>query len=253
MAIQPVALVTGAGAGIGLAIAASLATRFKVIVTDLDEYAARSAADVIRSNGGQAEGIQLDVCSSTDIDAVIQQCERVDVLVNNAGIQYVSRLEDFPVGRWQMVLNVLLVGPAMLTRAAMPRMKQQNYGRIVNIGSIHSLVASPYKSAYVAAKHGLLGFSKAVALEVAEHDITINTICPAYVKTALVAQQIAAQAHEHQISEQAVIDNIMLAPMPKKQFIGMDEITASVDFLISPAGKNITGQTIVLDGGWTAR
>ena len=253
MTTQPVAVITGAGGGIGLAVATSLASRYRVIVTDLDAQAATAAAESIRAGGGHAEAIALDVCSSTDIDAVIGRCERVDVLVNNAGIQYVSRLEDFPVGRWQLVMNVLLMGPAMLTRAALPIMKQQNYGRIVNIGSIHSLVASPYKSAYVAAKHGLLGFSKVIALETAEYDITINTICPSYVKTALVEQQITAQAQEHQISAQQVIDNIMLAPMPKKQFIGMDEITATVDYLISPAARNVTGQTIVLDGGWTAR
>jgi len=132
-------------------------------------------------------------------------------------------------------------------------MKSRGFGRIVNIGSIHALVASPYKSAYVAAKHGLLGFSKVVALETAEFNITINTICPSYVKTPLVENQIRQQAQEHGISEADVINNIMLEPMPKKAFIEMSELRASVNFLISDAARNMTGQTLVLDGGWTIR
>ena len=131
-------------------------------------------------------------------------------------------------------------------------MKAQNFGRIINIGSIHSLIASPFKSAYVAAKHGLIGFSKTVALETAKSDITVNTICPAYVKTPLVQQQITHQAKQHHISEEEVIDKIMLAPMPKKSFIETDEITGTIAYLLSPAARNITAQAIVLDGGWTA-
>ncbi len=178
---------------------------------------------------------------------------RIDILVNNAGVQHVAALEDFPVDRWKLLTEVLLVGPAMLTRAVLPIMRRQNYGRIVNIGSIHSLVASVHKSAYVAAKHGLLGFSKVVALETANQDITINTICPSYVKTPLVDRQIASQAREHGIEEDEVINKIMLEPMPKKSFIAMDELLGAVDYLTGTAARNMTGQQIVLDGGWTAR
>ncbi|HKT42552.1 MAG TPA: SDR family oxidoreductase, partial [Rhodanobacteraceae bacterium] len=177
----------------------------------------------------------------------------IDVLVNNAGLQFVSRLEEFPTEKWALLVDVMLTGVARLTRALLPGMRERNFGRIVNTGSVHSLVASPFKSAYVAAKHGLLGFSKVMALETADADITINTICPAYVKTPLVEKQIAAQARTHGISEDQVVNEIMLKPMPKKAFIGIDEIAGIVAFLIAPPARNITGQTIVVDGGWTAQ
>ena len=190
------------------------------------------------------------------INASITRCAeryQIDVLVNNAGIQHVARLEDFPPQKWQQLINVMLTGPAMLSRAMLPGMRERNFGRIINIGSIHALVASPFKSAYVAAKHGLLGFSKVVALENADINFTINTVCPAYVKTPLVEQQIAAQAKEHNLTEQQVIEQIMLAPMPQKAFIGVDEIASTAAFLCEPAARQNTAQTLVLDGGWTAR
>jgi len=140
-----------------------------------------------------------------------------------------------------------------MTRAVLPGMRAQGFGRIINIGSIHSLVASPYKSAYVAAKHASLGFSKAVALETADVDITVNTICPAYIRTPLVDAQIKDQAHIRQISEEEVIQRIMLQPMPKKAFITFEEIAAAVEYLMSPLSRNVTGQTITIDGGWTAQ
>ena len=147
----------------------------------------------------------------------------------------------------------MLVAPAMLTQAVLPSMRANNYGRIINVGSIHSLVASPFKSAYVAAKHGLLGFSKTLALETGDCNITINTLCPSYVETPMVKKQITSQAREHGISEQDVIEKIMLEPMPKKAFIGTDELAETANFLIQNTARNITGQTLVLDGGWTAR
>ncbi len=248
------ALITGAASGIGLALAEGLAdTGVEVIVSDLDEQAADRVARDIVARGGKARAMKLDVSSQADIDTVSERAGSVDILVNNAGIQQVAKLEAFPPDRWRLLNEILLVGPAMLTRALLPGMKGRGFGRIVNIGSIHALVASPYKSAYVAAKHGLLGFSKVVALETADFDITINTICPSYVKTPLVEKQIAQQASEHGISEDEVINNIMLEPMPKKAFIAMDELVGSINFLISPAAKNMTGQTLVLDGGWTAK
>lgn len=147
----------------------------------------------------------------------------------------------------------MLVAPAMLTQALLPGMRARNYGRIINVGSIHSVVASPYKSAYVAAKHGLLGFAKTIALETGEHNITINTLCPAYVKTPLVEAQITKQAIENGISEEDVVNKIMLEPMPKKAFIEISELAQTAHFLMSDGAKNITGQTLILDGGWTAR
>ena len=147
----------------------------------------------------------------------------------------------------------MLKGPFLLTQAVLPRMRAVGFGRVVHIGSIHSLVASPFKSAYVAAKHGLLGLSKVAALETADADITVNTICPSYIRTPLVESQIAAQARAHGISEQEVIDKIMLAPMPKGKFITVEEVAAAIEFLAGPLARNINGQTLVIDGGWTAR
>lgn len=247
------ALVTGAGSGIGRAIALHLAEAgMEVAVTDLDLAAAESVCATIAAQGGRARAYKLDVSKQEDIDRVCAEV-RANILINNAGIQHVAKLENFPADKWRLLNDILLVGPAMLTRGLLPQMKRTGFGRIVNIGSIHALVASPYKSAYVAAKHGLIGFAKTVALETGEQDITINTICPSYVKTPLVEKQIAQQAAEHNISEDEVINNIMLEPMPKKAFIELSELCASVDFLLSPAARNMTGQTLVLDGGWTAR
>lgn len=248
------ALVTGAASGIGLALAESLAkTGLHVIVSDLDVDAAASASRTLTEQGYSAESYRLDVSSQDNIDEVAEKFPQVDVLINNAGIQYVAKLEAFPPEKWRLLTEILLVGPAMLTRAVLPGMKNRDFGRIINIGSIHSLVASPFKSAYVAAKHGLTGFSKVIALETAGYGITVNTICPSYVKTPLVEKQVAQQAQEHGISEEEVINNIMLEPMPKKAFIEMGELAATVNFLLSDGAKNITGQNIVLDGGWTVK
>ncbi|MDE2271665.1 MAG: 3-hydroxybutyrate dehydrogenase [Xanthomonadaceae bacterium] len=248
-------LITGAGSGIGAGIATELAkTGHRIIVTDLDPAAAAQTAEVIRETGGKADALALDVTSDASVAALLEAlpCD-INVLVNNAGLQFVSRLEEFPIEKWSLLVDVMLTGVARLTRAILPGMRGRSFGRIINTGSVHSLVASPFKSAYVAAKHGLLGFSKVMALETADVDITINTICPAYVKTPLVEKQIEAQARTHGISEDQVVNEIMLRPMPKRAFIGIDEIAGIVAFLISPPARNITGQTIVVDGGWTAQ
>jgi 3-hydroxybutyrate dehydrogenase len=252
------AVITGAASGIGLAIAENLARQgHQVWLTDANEEAVQQAAEKLREQQLEVYAQKLDVTSDEQISAAIseasQQTGSVDILINNAGIQHVSKLEDFPIDRWRLLTDILLVGPAMLTREVLPLMRQNNYGRIINIGSIHSLIASPHKSAYVAAKHGLLGFSKTIALETASQNITINTICPSYVKTPLVEMQIASQAKEHGISEQDVINKIMLEPMPKKSFIDMDELVGAVSYLMDDVSRNMTGQQLVLDGGWTVR
>lgn len=252
--------ITGGASGIGYGIAELMVKQgHHVIVADINEKAAQSAADKLSQYEGTASAIAVDVCNAEQVAALPQALAQslgvhtVDVLINNAGIQHVSRIEDFPAEKWQQLINIMLVGPALLTQTFLPAMREQNFGRIINVGSIHSVVASPFKSAYVAAKHGLLGFAKTIALETGDCDVTINTLCPAYVKTPLVEQQIAAQAKENNLTEEDVITKIMLEPMPKKQFISVEELADTAAFLMSPSARNITGQTLILDGGWTAR
>lgn len=247
-------LITGGSGGIGFAVAQAYAAQGdEVILADINLTVAEQKAAELVATGAKASALLLDLTCLDSIEQAAKAAGQVDVLVNNAGIQHVARLEEFPEHKWQQLLQVMLTGPAMLSKALLPGMRSRGFGRIVNIGSIHALVASPFKSAYVAAKHGLLGFSKVVALENADFNFTINTVCPAYVRTPLVESQIAAQCKEHNLSEQQVIEQIMLAPMPQKAFIGVDEIAATALFLCQPPARHITAQTLVLDGGWTAR
>jgi 3-hydroxybutyrate dehydrogenase len=248
-------LITGAGSGLGRGLSVELARKgHAVVVTDLDEAAARETVARL-DDPGRGKCFRLDVTDEADVQSLPRHLgdDTIDVLINNAGLQHVAPLESFGQAVWDKLIDVMLRGACRMSRAVLPGMRRQGFGRIVNIGSIHALVASPYKSAYVAAKHGLLGFSKVVALETADVDITINTICPSYIRTPLVEAQIADQAAAHGISEQEVIDKIMLDPMPKKAFITEEEVAETIAFLMSRHARNITGQAIVMDGGWTAR
>lgn len=245
-------LITGGTGGIGFAVAQQFGKEgHQVILADLNPALLHSKQQELIAQGIDALVQTLDLTSQASIDACASL--QADVLVNNAGIQHVARLDEFPPKKWAQLIQVMLSGPAMLSKTLLPGMRQRGFGRIINVGSIHALVASPFKSAYVAAKHGLLGFSKVVALENADFDFTINTICPAYVRTPLVEAQIADQCREHGLTEQQVIEQIMLAPMPQKAFIGVDEIAGTASFLCQSAARHITAQTLVLDGGWTAR
>ena len=252
-------LVTGGGSGIGKGICEVLAKRgHNILVTDLNIDSARAVATGIVEAGGRATALELNVASEESVAAAASTVAKdgegpVHVLVNNAGLQHVANIIDFPPEKFALLIDVMLKGPALLTRAFLSGMREAGYGRIINIGSIHSLVASPYKSAYVAAKHGLVGFSKAIALETGDCDVTCNTICPSYVKTPLVDKQIAQQAKENGISEAEVVEKVMLAPMPKKAFISIDELAGITEFLMGPYAKNISGETISVDGGWTIR
>jgi 3-hydroxybutyrate dehydrogenase len=248
-------LVTGAASGIGAGLAIELAARgHYLVVGDLDPSAVDPVVARIRAAGGAAQGVALDVTRDDSVATALANVSRpVDVLVNNAGLQHVAPLEEFPMQRWDTLIQVMLVGAARVTRAVLPGMRKRGFGRIVNIGSIHSLVASPYKSAYVAAKHGLVGLTRTLALETAEVDVTVNTICPSYVRTPLVDKQIADQARLRGMEPSRVIDEVMLAPMPKRVFIEIDELVGITEFLISRAARNVTGQTIAVDGGWTSQ
>jgi 3-hydroxybutyrate dehydrogenase len=248
-------LITGGASGIGAGLGTELARAgHHVILADLERHDATPVAAEIRAAGGSAEAVVMDVTSDDSVAAGLRAASRPpDVLVNNAGLQNVAPLEEFPMVKWDYLIQVMLTGAARLTRAVLPGMRRGAFGRIINMGSIHSLVASPFKTAYVAAKHGLVGLTRTLALETSDVDITANTICPSYVRTPLVDAQIADQANARGIPESEVISRVMLDPMPKGVFIGYDELAGIVTFLVSPAARNITGQTIVVDGGWTSR
>jgi 3-hydroxybutyrate dehydrogenase len=249
-------LVTGAGSGLGRGLCLHWArTGHHLILADRNAAALRETMQLMGPAAERATAHEFDVASATQVRGFLQALgdQPLHVLINDAGLQHVARLEEFPEDRWDQLVEVMLKGPFLLTRALLPRMRAVGFGRIINIGSIHSLVASPFKSAYVAAKHAMLGFSKVVALETADVDITINTICPAYIRTPLVEAQIHAQAQTRGIPEQEILETVMLEPMPKKRFITIEEVAATAEFLMSAHARNITGQTIVIDGGWTAR
>jgi 3-hydroxybutyrate dehydrogenase len=245
-------LITGAASGIGLALTQHFAAAgHRVIACDLHE----SALAALGGATTPMRRLAFDVADATQIERAFATltADPPDVLINNAGLQHVAPLEDFPPAKWQQLIAVMLTGTALMTRAALPAMRRKGFGRIVNIGSVHSLVASPYKSAYVAAKHGLVGFSKTIALETRDTDITINTVCPAYVRTPLVDAQIESLARSHGLTPAQVVEEIMLKPMPKRQFVSVEELTGTVEFLLSGTARNITGQCITIDGGWTAQ
>lgn len=249
-------LITGAGSGLGRGLSLCLAQQgHAILATDLNLAGAQKTVAQIQANGDTGEAYALDVTSETDIQHLMNAIgsHNIDVLINNAGLQHVTGIEDFPTEKWDLLVDVILKGSFLMTRAVLPSMRAHGFGRIIHIGSIHSLIASPYKAAYVSAKHALLGFSKALALETANTDITSNTICPAYIRTPLVDAQIKDQARTRQISEDDVIQKIMLEPMPKTAFITCEEIAAAIEYLMSPLARNVTGQTITIDGGWTAR
>ncbi|NTX09002.1 3-hydroxybutyrate dehydrogenase [Myxococcus sp. CA051A] len=248
------AVVTGAAHGIGLAVAESLAAQgMKVLLADLDEVAGVQAAT--RLPGALFQ--RTDVSSREDCRALVGRAERewgrLDILVNNAGVQHVAPVEEFPEERWEQLIRIMLVGPFVLTRHALPLMYARKWGRIINVSSLHGLVASPYKSAYVSAKHGLMGLTKTVALEAADRGVTVNAVCPSYVRTPLVEKQIADQARIHGLTEAEVVEKIMLAPAAVKRLLEPEEVAAYIGFLCSDAAGGITGSAQVMDCGWTAR
>ena len=248
------AVVTGAANGIGLAVAEALCGQgARVLMADIDEARGHAAALSLTNAIFQ----RADMASREDCRALIARAEkewgRLDILVNNAGLQHVSPVEEFPEDRWEHLLRVMLIGPFLLTKYALPLMYARGWGRIINMSSLHGLVASPYKSAYISAKHGLMGLTKTVALEAAEKGVTVNAVCPSYVRTPLVEKQIADQARVHNLSESEIIEKIMLAPAAVKRLLEPSEVAAYVTFLCSEAAGGITGAAQVMDCGWTAR
>jgi 3-hydroxybutyrate dehydrogenase len=254
-----VALVTGSTSGIGLGIAERLAANgFDVMLNGLGDAAQIEAtrADLATRSGRRILFDGADLAKSDAVAELIARTETelgsLDVLVNNAGIQFVSPVEEFPPERWNLILSINLTAAFLACRAALPGMRTRGFGRIINVASAHALVASPFKSAYVAAKHGIAGLTKTVALEAATANITVNAICPGYVLTPLVEQQIPDTAKARGITEEEVIRDVLLAAQPTKRFVTVAEVAALAHFLAGEEAASITGAIIPIDGGWTA-
>lgn len=254
-----VAIVTGSTSGIGLAIAQALAAQGALIVLNGfgDKIEIENLCRVLGARHDVA--VRYDSADMRQPGAIMDMVDRTervfgptDILVNNAGIQHVAPIESFPVEKWDAILAIDLSAVFHATRAVIKGMKTRGWGRIVNVASAHGLIASPFKGAYVAAKHGVVGFTKVTALEAAESGVTANAVCPGYVLTPLVEAQIAAQAAAHKISPAAVTHDVFLKEQPNKRFATVEEISGTVAFLCSPAAASITGTAISVDGGWTA-
>jgi 3-hydroxybutyrate dehydrogenase len=240
------ALVTGAASGIGAAVARRMAADgAAVLAVDLDEAGVKALAR-------EVPAVEPLTCDLSDLDAVDALPAAVDVLVNNAGLQHVAPVHEFAPERFSLILRIMLEAPFRLARRTLPHMYGRGWGRIVNISSVHGLRASPFKSAYVTAKHGLEGLSKVIALEGAPHGVTSNCVNPAYVRTPLVEKQIADQARTHGIGEDEVIEKIMLAPVAVKRLVEPEEVAELVAVLYGPASASLTGASLTLDGGWTS-
>lgn len=255
-----VVVITGSTSGIGFGIASKFAkdgaklvingfasdSEINKISTDLLSL---GAVDVLFLGADLSKPLEID----NMFDNIIQKYQRIDVLVNNAGIQFVSPIETFPPEKWEMIIRVDLIAAFYTIKNVIPIMKKQKWGRVINIASAHALVASPFKSAYVAAKHGIIGLTKSVALEVAQDGITVNSICPGYVKTPLVMNQIADTAKARSMLEEDVIKNVILGVQATKKFVEIEEVAEFVYFLSSGMASSITGASLSIDGGWTAQ
>ena len=259
MFIGKTALVTGSTSGIGLGIARTLAAQGANVILngfgDSHEIS-RLRAELSEQNDVQVRYDGADMSRPEAIEDMmgkaLSEFGTIDLLINNAGIQHVAPVDEFPVDKWNAILAINLTAAFHTTRLALPAMKQKRWGRIVQIASAHALVASPYKSAYVAAKHGIAGFTKSVALEVAAQGITVNAVCPGYVWTPLVEKQIPETAKARGITEQQVINDVLLAAQPTKQFVTVEQVAGLATYLASDAAASVTGAIIPIDGGWTA-
>ena len=253
------ALVTGSTSGIGLGIAEGLAAQGVNLV--LNGFGDAKEIEALRAGLAAKFGVKVlydgaDMSKADQIEAMMHKAEKdlggIDILVNNAGIQHVAPVDEFPVNKWDAIIAINMSSTFHTTRCALAYMKKQGWGRIINIASAHALVASPFKSAYVTAKHGVMGFTKTVALEVAEKGITVNAICPGYVLTPLVEKQIPDTAKARGITEEQVKRDVLLAAQPTKRFVTVEELAGTTIFLCSDAAASITGTNISVEGGWTA-
>ena len=255
-----VAVITGSTSGIGLALARAVAAGGgEVVLHGLGDPAEieRTRADLEASSGVRILYHPADMTRSEEIADMIafaqRELGRLDILVNNAGIQHVESIEKFPTDQWEKIIAINLSSAFYATREAIPIMKAQGRGRIINMASAHGLVASPFKSAYVAAKHGVIGFTKTAALELARDNITCNAICPGFVETPIVTKQIADQARTRNMTEEQVLTDVILAAQPTKRFVTTEELTGIFLYLVSDLGASANGASFSIDGGWTAQ
>ena len=249
------AVITGSNSGIGLGMAWELARAGADVVlnsfsdTENDHALAKQIAD---ETGTNARYVQADMSKGDQCRALIEKAGTCDILINNAGIQHVAAIPDFPVEKWDAIIAINLSSAFHTTAAALPMMRDAGWGRVINISSAHGLTASPYKAAYIAAKHGIVGLTKTTALETAQEPITANAICPGYVLTPIVEKQIPDTMKEYNMNREEVIQNVMLTRQPSKEFATTEQLGGTAVFLCSSAADQITGTTISVDGGWTA-
>ena len=249
------AVITGSNSGIGLGVARELAkVGVNVVLNSFtdNEEDHKLAADIAAEHGVDARYISADMSKAEACRALIEKAGVCDILINNAGIQHVAPVDEFPTSKWDAIIAINMSSAFHTTAVALPMMRKAGWGRVINIASAHGLRASPFKSAYVTAKHGVVGMTKVIGLETAKEPITANAICPGYVLTPLVEAQIPDQMKTHKMDRETVIREVMLARQPSRQFATTSQIGGTVAFLCSPAADQITGTTISVDGGWTA-
>ncbi|PLR79468.1 3-hydroxybutyrate dehydrogenase [Bacillus sp. V3-13] len=253
-----VVFITGAAQGIGYEIGKKFASQqAKVVLTDIQEDAIKRAATQLQNEGYDAIGIKCDVTSEAEIEQAISETVNhygsLDILINNAGLQHVSLIEDFPTEKFEFMIKVMLTAPFVAIKHALPVMKQQKFGRIINMASINGLIGFAGKAAYNSAKHGVIGLTKVAALEAAEHGITVNAICPGYVDTPLVRNQLADLAKTRNVPLEKALEEVIYPLVPQKRLLDVEEIADYAIFLAGDQARGVTGQTVVIDGGYTVQ
>lgn len=258
MVKDKVVFITGAASGIGYEISRDFAEAgAKIVLTDINEEAVKGAADALVKKGHECIGIRCDVTKEEEIISAINQAVEtfgtLDILINNAGMQYISPIEEFPTEKYELLIKIMLVAPFIATKHVFPVMKKQGYGRIINMASINGLVGFAGKAAYNSAKHGVIGLTKVAALEGAEHGITVNAMCPGYVDTPLVRNQLGDLAETRKVTLEKVLEEVIYPLVPQKRLLTVQEISDYTMFLASDKASGVTGQAVVLDGGYTAQ
>ncbi|KWW21713.1 MULTISPECIES: 3-hydroxybutyrate dehydrogenase [Bacillaceae] len=258
MVENKVVIITGSARGIGFEIGKHFAqSGAKVVLSDINEEMVKEAAASLKAEGFESIGIKADVTKEEDIVNMVKEAKEtfgsVDIVINNAGLQHVSPIEDFPTEKYELMIKIMLTAPFMLTKAVFPIMKEQGFGRIINVSSINGVIGFAGKAAYNSAKHGVIGLTKVAALEGAEHGITVNALCPGYVDTPLVRGQMADLAKTRNVPLEDVLAEVLLPLVPQKRLLDVSEIADYALFLASDKAKSVTGQAVVIDGGYTAQ